>query len=68
MRDLMEAVRTAAPEDAAGLYNQMAREMINDRVIIPLINPKLVLAYRNGISGVRNAVCCNLPLEELSKN
>ncbi|HUS55541.1 MAG TPA: ABC transporter substrate-binding protein [Thermohalobaculum sp.] len=68
MQELMEAVRTVAPADAPGLYNQMALEMIKDRVIIPLINPKLVLAYRNGITGVRNAVCCNLPLEELSKN
>jgi peptide/nickel transport system substrate-binding protein len=68
MTELMEQVRTAAPEEQPALYNEMAKEMIRDRVIIPLVNPKLVLAYRQGIDGVRYAVCCNLPLEELSKN
>ncbi len=67
MVELMEQVRTAAPEEQAGLYNQMAQEMINDRVIIPLVNPSLVLAHRQGVGGVRYAVCCNLPLEELTK-
>lgn len=67
-QELMEQVTTAAPEEAPALYREMALEMIRDRVIIPLINPKLVLAYRENIEGVRYAVCCNLPLEELSKN
>ena len=67
-QELMEAVRTASPEDAVGLYREMALAMIGDRVILPLINPKLVLAYRDNIAGVRYAVCCNLPLEELVKN
>lgn len=67
MAELMEKVRTASPDEAAGLYNQMAREMIEDKIIIPLINPKLVLAYRDDVEGVRYAVCCNLPLEELSR-
>ena len=41
---------------------------LNLWVILPLINPKLVLAYRDNIAGVRYAVCCNLPLEDLVKN
>ena len=68
MVELMKTLGTAAPEDQPALYHEMALEMIKDRVIIPLVNPKLVLAYREGIEGVRYAVCCNLPLEELSKN
>ncbi|WP_285674312.1 ABC transporter substrate-binding protein [Paralimibaculum aggregatum] len=67
MMALMEEVRTASPEAAVDLYHRMALEMISDRVIIPLVNPSLVLAYRKGISGMRYAVCCNLPLEELVK-
>lgn len=67
MVELLAEVRTAAPEEQPALYNEMAREMIEDRVIIPLVNPNLVLAYRQGIDGVRYAVCCNLPLEELTK-
>lgn len=66
MEALMEEIRTAPPEEGSGLYRQMAEQMIQDRVIIPLINPSLVLAYREGLQGVRYAVCCNLPLEELS--
>ncbi|MEM8853192.1 MAG: ABC transporter substrate-binding protein [Pseudomonadota bacterium] len=67
MAELMDEVRTAPADAQDGLYKEMALEMIKDRVIIPLINPKLVLAYRDGVDGVRYAVCCNLPLEELSK-
>ena len=68
MVSLMEELSTAPAEEQPAIYNRMAREMIEDRVIIPLVNPKLVLAYRQGIEGVRYAVCCNLPLEELRKN
>ena len=64
---LMDEIKEASPEQAEDLYHQMALEMIKDRIIIPLVNPKLVLAYRDTIDGVRYAVCCNLPLEELSK-
>ncbi len=67
MVELLDQVRTANADEAVDLYHQMGLEMIKDRVIIPLINPKLVLAYRDGIKGVRYAICCNLPVEELSK-
>lgn len=67
MEELLTQVRTANADDAVKLYHEMALEMIKDRVIIPLINPKLVLAFRDGVEGVRYAICCNLPLEELSK-
>ena len=67
LAELMEEVKLSSPEQAEELYHQMALEMINDRIIIPLVNPKLVLAHRDTIEGVRYAVCCNLPLEELSK-
>lgn len=46
MVELMKQVRTAKAEEQPALYNQMAREMIKDRVIIPLVNPNLVLAHR----------------------
>lgn len=64
---LLEDVRTAAPEEAAAIYEELGKEMINDRIILPLVNPQLVLAYAKGVEGVRYAICCNLPLEELSK-
>ena len=64
---LMKDVRTASTEDAVKIYAELGMEMIKDKVILPLVNPQLVLAYAKGVEGVRYAVCCNLPLEELSK-
>ncbi len=48
-------------------YHDLAMKMIDDKVIIPLVNPDLVLAYRSDISGVRYSACCNLPLDEIEK-
>ena len=42
--------------------------MMKDAIIIPLVSPNLVLAYRNDIAGVRYSACCNLPLAEISRN
>lgn len=64
---LLKDVRTASPEDAPKIYKELAMEMIKDKIILPLVNPQLVLAHAKGIEGVRYAICCNLPLEELSK-
>jgi hypothetical protein len=41
--------------------------MIKDFVILPLVSPNLVLAYRKNVSGVRYSACCNLPTFELSR-
>ncbi len=34
-------------------------EPIKDKIIIPLVSPNMVLAYRSDISGVRYSACCN---------
>ena len=36
--------------------------MIDDLIILPLVNPDLVLAYASDITGVRYSACCNLEL------
>jgi peptide/nickel transport system substrate-binding protein len=41
--------------------------MIDDKIILPILSPNLVLAYRKEISGVRYSACCNLPLAEVEK-
>ena len=64
---LLKDIRTASSEEAPKIYKELALEMIKDKVILPLVNPQLVLAYAKGVEGVRYAICCNLPLEELSK-
>jgi peptide/nickel transport system substrate-binding protein len=43
-------------------------QMIGDKIILPILSPNLVLAYRSDISGVRYSACCNLPLAELSRH
>lgn len=54
--------------EAEAVYDELAHEMIKDRIIIPLVSPNLVLAYRDGIEGVRYSACCNLPLAEISRS
>ena len=44
------------------LYNQLGQSMIDDLVILPLVNPGLVLAHASDITGVRYSACCNLEL------
>lgn len=58
----------AAPEaEREAIYHDIAMEMIDDRIIVPVVSPNLVLAYRNDVAGVRYSACCNLPLAELSR-
>jgi len=53
--------------DADAAYAELAKEMMKDSIILPLVSPNLVLAYRNDIDGVRYSACCNLPLAEISR-
>jgi len=58
----------ASPESAKdGVYHQIALDMINDKIIMPLVSPSLVLAYGKSITGVRYSACCNLPIDEISR-
>src|SRR5262249_40674198 len=54
----------AAPDAAtrADDYKQLAQEMINDEIIIPIVNPDLFLASRADIKGMHYSACCNLDL------
>ncbi len=65
--ELLAEALASAGEEQVELYHQLALDMIKDRIIFPLASPKLVLAYRSDIEGVRYSACCNLPLEELSR-
>ena len=61
-----KALATSGEESAAA-YNALALEMIRDKIIIPMVSPNLVLAYKSDITGVRYSACCNLPLGELGR-
>lgn len=65
--ELLAAALASGGEEQEKLYHELAMEMIKDRIIFPLVSPKLVLAYRDDIEGVRYSACCNLPLAELSR-
>ena len=65
--ELLARALAASEEESANYFRQLAEEMINDRIIIPVVSPNLVLAYRNDIEGVRYSACCNLPTVELQR-
>lgn len=65
--ELLKQALAAGGEQSAKLFQQIGQEMINDRIILPITSPKLVLAYRKDIKGVRYSACCNLPLAEISR-
>jgi len=65
--DLLKQAFAAGDGERDKVYNEIAREMINDRIIVPVVSPNLVLAYRNDVEGVRYSACCNLPLAELKR-
>ena len=54
-------------EEADAAYQKLGEAMMKDTIIVPLVSPNLVLAYRNDIEGVRYSACCNLPLAEITR-
>ncbi|MGO4837338.1 ABC transporter substrate-binding protein, partial [Rhizobiaceae sp. 2RAB30] len=65
--DLLKKAFAAPDAEREAIYREIAMEMIEDRIIVPVVSPNLVLAYRNDVAGVRYSACCNLPLDELSR-
>ncbi|MEO3387976.1 ABC transporter substrate-binding protein [Mesorhizobium sp. CAU 1741] len=65
--ELFQQALAASGDKMNELYHEIAMEMIKDRIIVPVVSPNLILAYRNEIEGVRYSACCNLPLAELSR-
>jgi peptide/nickel transport system substrate-binding protein len=61
-----EALAATGPEKEE-LYNQLAQAMIDHKIILPMVNPQLVLARRADIDGVHYSGCCNLELGRLSR-
>ncbi|MRX51810.1 ABC transporter substrate-binding protein [Paracoccus sp. S-4012] len=63
---LTAALGAATPEEAEKIWFEAGEEMIEDRIILPMVSPDLILAYRPEIKGVRYSACCNLPLAEIT--
>ncbi len=64
---LLDKALAAKPADVDTAYKASATKMIDDKIVLPVVSPDLVLAYRSGIGGVRYSACCNLPLVEVTK-
>jgi peptide/nickel transport system substrate-binding protein len=62
-----EVLKTVDQEKRTQLFETIAKEMINDAYIIPLVNPNLILAYRSGITGMHYSACCNIELWRLAE-
>lgn len=62
-----KALAATGAADQEKAYHDLAMKMIDDKIILPLVSPNLILAYRNEVSGVRYSACCNLPLGEIEK-
>jgi peptide/nickel transport system substrate-binding protein len=60
--DLFAKALAATGDEKTELYTQLGQAMIDDLVILPLVNPGLVLAHASDITGVRYSACCNLEL------
>jgi peptide/nickel transport system substrate-binding protein len=56
---------TGAEKEA--LYEQLAELMIEQTIVLPMVNPNLVLARRADIAGVHYSACCNLELGRVSR-
>lgn len=63
---LKQALAAATVEEAEKLWFKAGELMANDKIIIPMVSPDLILAHGPGIKGVRYSACCNLPLAEIS--
>ncbi|WP_158969501.1 ABC transporter substrate-binding protein [Chachezhania sediminis] len=64
---LYEQALRSSGADADAAYAKLGQQMMDDAIILPLVSPNLVLAYRDDIEGVRYSACCNLPLAEISR-
>jgi peptide/nickel transport system substrate-binding protein len=62
-----QALAAKDPAQREGLYHQLGMYMISDNVVVPLLSPDLVLAYRSDVQGVSYSACCNLEIWNLSR-
>lgn len=65
--ELLKKVLAAGDAEKPALYKEIAGTMIDDRIIIPVVSPNLVLARSKSVTGLRYSACCNLLLNELGR-
>lgn len=64
---LLEQALAASGAKKTELYTNLGKEMMKDLIFFPMVNPQLVLASRNDITGNHYSGCCNLDLALLGQ-
>lgn len=64
--DLLKKALASGGDDKEKAYHDLALGMIDDKIIIPVVSPNLVLASSKKVTGLRYSACCNLLMDELA--
>lgn len=63
---LLEQVLAAPADQQEKLFESLGKEMIEDSIILPILNPKEVRAYASDITGMHRSIVANLDVSLLS--
>ena len=63
--DLLTKAQAASGDAKTKLYTQLGQAMMDDLVILPMVNPQLVLAYAGDVTNMHYSACCNLEVAQL---
>ena len=63
--DLLAEALASSGDAKAQSYTALGQMMIDDAVIIPIVNPQLILANASDLTGMHYSACCNLDLGRL---
>ncbi|MBY5406767.1 ABC transporter substrate-binding protein [Rhizobium leguminosarum] len=65
-RDLLLKAGASPASDRNSIYHEIAKEMVNDKIIIPLVSPDLVIAHSKKVQGLKYGVSPIVALQNLS--
>ena len=60
--ELLATALASSGDARTQAYTDLGKQMIDDAVIVPIVNPQLVLATASDITGMHYSACCNLDL------
>jgi peptide/nickel transport system substrate-binding protein len=63
--DLLAEALASSGDAKAQNYTTLGQMMIDDAVIMPIVNPQLILANASDLTGMHYSACCNLDLGRL---
>lgn len=60
--ELLATALASSGDARTKAYTDLGQQMIDDAIIVPIVNPQLVLATASDITGMHYSACCNLDL------